>query len=126
MNLLYHSLRKQMYYLYQKPTDMLNMLLHYHNRLINIPNKHNLYQLIYDDKNMLGDNQQLLLLVMQAFYELLYRLNKAKVNIVINHWDQVHVNRYPMLNHLGKIRRIVIIISCPINPSSHNRSPPGF
>ncbi len=39
---------------------------------------------------------------MQAFFELLYLLNKAIINIVINHWDPEHVNRFLMLNHLRK------------------------
>ena len=100
MNHLRHLMLNWIHYLHQNRNDMLNMPMHYHNRLINIRNKHNRYQLIYDGKNMLDGNQRLLLLVMQAFYELLCRLNKAKVNTVINHWDQVRVDIYQMLNHL--------------------------
>ena len=111
MNELFSSLTDQychsIHYSHQMLIDMSNMSTYYHNKSTDIQNKHNRYQLIYDDRNRPVDNQQRLSSVMLAFFVLLYRLNTAKVNIAINHSDPVLVNKCPMLNHLERKTRHV-------------------
>lgn len=82
---------------------MSNMSPYYHNRSTDKLNKHNRYQLVYDDRNRPDDNQQRLWLAKQASCELLYRLNRAIGDTVKDHSVQEHEDRCLRLDHLVKI-----------------------